>query len=113
MNHFVQQIKAQCEQYLNQPVQVQVHGQSEYSGIIEHVDDNYVYLMVPVDEHGNHLDLSMMAGAMSRGPDERYPYYRQFYPFNPYYNPYFYPQPFGWNRLILPLVALTALATIF
>ncbi|NEU31498.1 hypothetical protein GN156_12060 [bacterium LRH843] len=115
-----QQKKQQCEQYLNQPVQVQVNGQSGYSGILEYVDDENVYLMVPVDENGQYIELEQMMNQseqqmMRQGTGERYPYY----PYNPYYYqpypyyPYPYARPFGWNRLILPLVALTALAAIY
>lgn len=127
MMNQAQQMKMQCQNYVNQPVQLQVHGQSGYSGIIEHVDDENVYLMVPVDESGQYIDLvelmngyhpiNKQAGEQSTLPlmgqeinvrNERYPFYPPYPPY-PYYP---YPRPRGWGRLILPLAALTALAVL-
>ncbi len=125
------QMKMQCQQYMNQPVHLQVNGQSGYSGIIEHVDDENVYVMVPTDEHGQYEDIGQVMMEMNSygymneqqtqkpsqdmmrdGIDQRYPYfpyypYYQPYPYYPYYP---YPRPRRWSRLILPLAALTAIA---
>jgi hypothetical protein len=141
MSHH-QNMKMQCQNYLHQPVQLQVGGQHGYSGIIEHVDDHNVYVMVPVDETGQYMDLAqLMQGTdvqsmypsgqeydhayaqHSQDPlarqerNERY-YPEGFYSPYPYYYPYYpypygpYTRPLGWNRLILPLAALTAIATL-
>ncbi|GAE25877.1 hypothetical protein JCM9140_1898 [Halalkalibacter wakoensis JCM 9140] len=57
-------MKVNCQQYLHQPVQVQLGQQQSYSGVIEHVDDHNVYLMVPIDEMGQYMDLAtLMQGA--------------------------------------------------
>ncbi|MCM3712626.1 hypothetical protein [Halalkalibacter oceani] len=121
MTSQLEQIKMQCQQCINQAVHVEVNGQHGYNGVVEHVDDEYVYLMVPVDENGQYLDLATMnMNAMHpNGANQAVqPMMRQQmgarYPYNPYFSPYpFYPyppRPFGWNRLVLPLAALTALA---
>ncbi|WP_062050572.1 hypothetical protein [Bacillus sp. JCM 19034] len=52
-----QWIKAQCEQHLNQPVQLQMNGHENYQGVIEHVDDQNVYLLIPSDENGQYMDV--------------------------------------------------------
>lgn len=120
MNHShqrnVEHIKSLCQSYLNQPVKVEVEGSTEYNGIIEQVDDDYVYLLVPVDDYGNMLnvkDVLTLEQTMQRDETENRQFYPPFY-YNPYfYNPYFYPRPrYGWNRLVLPLAALTALAVL-
>ncbi|WP_100406532.1 hypothetical protein [Bacillus solitudinis] len=56
MNQY-QQMKSLCQQYLNQPVNMQVHGQHLYNGVVEYVDDENVYVMVPIDDQGQHMDL--------------------------------------------------------
>lgn len=115
MNHEqrpnIQQLKSMCESYLNQPVHVQVNGQEEYTGIVEQVDDHHVYLLVPVDEFGNIMPITEVMNPPSydtRQYFNPYYYYPYYYPY-----PYLYPRPFRWNRLVLPLAALTALAAIF
>jgi small nuclear ribonucleoprotein (snRNP)-like protein len=140
-------MKMKCHKHLNKPVQVQVEGQHSYSGIVEHVDDQYVYMMVPIDETGQYMDLAQLMQGMNAQSmyeygheqayqhipqqplarqlesNQRYPFYPavfpgypgyyQPYPFYPYPYPYApYPRPRGWNRLILPLAALTALAVL-
>ncbi|MCK0473961.1 hypothetical protein [Halalkalibacter sp. APA_J-10(15)] len=116
-----QWMKTQCEQHVNQPVQLQMNGQQEYQGVIEHVDDHYVYLLVPTDEQGQYMDVKetwmewnhQQWGNAQDGYDQRnidhryYPYY----PYNPYYYPYYRPRPV-WNRLVLPLALLTAFAVL-
>lgn len=102
------QMKMQCQQLINQPVHLQVHGEQGYNGIIEQVDDEHVYLLVPVNEHGQYMDLGQMMNNQ-----ENQPMMRQFYPYYQPYPYYGYPRPYGWNRLVLPLAALTALAVLF
>ncbi|MDV2686262.1 hypothetical protein RYX56_17990 [Alkalihalophilus lindianensis] len=36
---------------MNQAVRTEMNGQPSYNGIIEHVDENHLYLIVPVDEN--------------------------------------------------------------
>lgn len=109
MRNHQEQMKMHCHQYVNQPVHLQVNMQHGYSGIIEHVDDEHVYLMVPVNENGEYMDLAQLMQAEHPNTMMRqFPYY----PF-PYYPYYGFPRPFGWNRLILPLAALTALSVLF
>ncbi|MDT8862034.1 hypothetical protein N0O92_17630 [Alkalihalobacillus sp. MEB130] len=142
-----QNMKMQCQQYVNQAVSVEVENKQNYSGIVEHVDDQYVYLMVPINELGQYMDLSQLTQgtkahsmyqqgheydhafahypqpSMAREEDERfYPagFYPPIFPY-PYFPPYPhfpypygpYPRPIGWNRLILPLAALTAIAALY
>lgn len=114
-----QWIKAQCEQHLNQPVQLQMNGHENYQGVIEHVDDQNVYLLIPSDENGQYMDVKeamqwnqQQWGNASQGfnqweVDQRYyPYYP-----TPYYNPYYRPRPI-WRRFVLPLALLTAFSVL-
>lgn len=115
-----QWMKTQCEQHVNQPVQLQMNGHENYQGVIEHVDDQYVYLLVPTDENGQYMDVkeAMMEwnnqqwGNTPHGYDQRngdqrfYPYYP-----SPYYYPYYRPRPI-WRRFVLPLALLTAFAVL-
>lgn len=122
MNH-IEQMKLNCEQHVNKPVYLQLQGNEGYSGVIEHVDDEHVYLLVPVDENGQYIHLSELMGQMehtSHHMMRQYPYYYQPYP--NYYGGgyghgygygYGYPRPYNWNRLVLPLAALTALSVLF
>lgn len=121
MNQF-QNMKTQCQQHLNKPVQLQVNGQHVYSGIVEYVDDDHIYVMVPIDETGQYMDLAqMMQGANPQSPNEfghehayyhqsqeplarqseseqQYPVYPPVYPGYPgYFQPYpFYPYPYPY-----------------
>ncbi|GAF65729.1 hypothetical protein BTS2_2628 [Bacillus sp. TS-2] len=119
----VSQLKMQCEQYMNQPVSVQYQGQ-QINGVLEHVDHEQIYLMVLVDENGQYMDLAqamqhqqMNDGYPHQQSGQMHPNYHQtrnpFFPgpgFYPGYFPgYYNPRP-NWNRLVLPLAALTAIA---
>lgn len=132
-------MKHQCQQYLNKPVKLKVNGQYDYQGIIEHVDDQNVYIIMPIDDtgqqfglnpnstldqqlHSSHSDAyyQFPQPTLARGNDERFAYpgyypYPTFQPY-PFYPPYPYgyfpPRPRGWGRFILPLAALTAIAAL-
>ena len=43
------------EELVNQPVSIQFQGHP-ISGVIEHVDDEHVYLLVAVDDQGQYID---------------------------------------------------------
>ncbi|MDQ0205304.1 hypothetical protein [Alkalicoccobacillus murimartini] len=110
-----EQMKSMCEQYINQAIKMHANG-VDYEGVIETVDDDHVYVMVPVDEQGQFMSMyEVMAGMnqeqeqMMTSGQSRYGYPYQ--PYYPGYYPYYpRPRPYGWRRLIFPLAALTALA---
>lgn len=113
---YQQQMKEMCEQHINQAVTMQANGMN-YEGVVEMVDDNHVYMMVPVDEQGQFMSMyEVMAGMQQEqqqqqmmNGQERYGYPYQ--PYYPGYYPYYpRPRPYGWRRLVFPLAALTALA---
>ncbi len=113
---YQQQMKEMCEQHMNQAVTMQANGMN-YEGVVEMVDDNHVYMMVPVDEQGQFMSMyEVMAGMQQEqqqqqmmNGQERYGYPYQ--PYYPGYYPYYpRPRPYGWRRLVFPLAALTALA---
>ncbi|MEB1807976.1 MAG: hypothetical protein LPK26_11920 [Bacillaceae bacterium] len=98
-----QYMQSLCQQYMNQHVMVQTADQQTYQGIIEHVDNDHVYLAVPMD------DMQQSGHGYMRS-DERqwgYPYAGFGYPYAPYP---FYPRPRPFQRLVLPLAALTAIS---
>ncbi|WP_413374608.1 hypothetical protein [Alkalihalobacillus sp. 1P02AB] len=116
--HNMEQIKTSCQQYMNQPVSVQYQGQV-INGVIENVDDEQLYLLVAVDDNGQYVDLAQLmqeqhqSGSHQAQQFQRNPYYNPYPAYYPsYYYPsyYPYPRPINWNRLVLPLAALTAIA---
>ncbi|WP_100371911.1 hypothetical protein [Bacillus sp. FJAT-45037] len=118
MNH-TQEMQMLCEQYMNQAVHTQLNGQPGYNGVVEYVDNEHLYLMVPVDDNGQYMDMAYMMNEMNgmQPFEQMQPSMdRQYYPYYPYYQqPFYYPyygygRPRRWNRLILPLAALTAIA---
>lgn len=103
-----------CLKHMHRYVKVHTHDGCCYHGIVEHVDDEHLYLAVPAGQW-------MHYGGAATSMDRAYvPYgyfgggYPGYYPgyyyggYYPGYYPYGYYRPF--NRLILPLVALTSLA---
>ncbi|WP_431523689.1 hypothetical protein [Paenibacillus pabuli] len=96
---------------------VQMKDGNHYDGIMENVDDDMIYLAVPVGpEAAHHANWgpNAMPNAM---PGAGYPvsHARGFYPGYGYPYPYPYPYPYygygrrRFNRLVLPLIGLTAL----
>ncbi|SDC22721.1 hypothetical protein [Shouchella lonarensis] len=91
------------QQYTNYPVKLTMGDGQEFESIIEYVDENYLYVMYPVDEHDQPLLLSQIEGyeaTQNRQFGYGYPYYG--------YPPH-RPRPYGWRRWILPLTALAAI----
>lgn len=94
-----------CQQYKHQPVQVQTTDYQVYQGIIEEVDDNNVYLIVPEGANGWMGDNMRQFGGYGYNP----------YQYNPYsysysYYPYYAYNPYSYRRVILPLAALAAIS---
>ncbi|WGU97673.1 hypothetical protein QJQ58_13000 [Paenibacillus dendritiformis] len=90
-----------CLKHMHRYVKVHTHDGCCYHGIVEHVDDEHLYLAVPAGQW-------MHYGGAAASMDRAYVPYGYFGGGYPGYYPYGYYRPF--NRLILPLVALTALA---
>ncbi|WP_279390795.1 hypothetical protein [Alkalihalobacillus sp. LMS39] len=118
--HQMHNMKSLCQQYVNQSVAIQTNDHQVHHGIIEYVDDEMVYLMVP-DEG----DMSHHGGQYRSFDDQsRYgvpaygypPYGRPPYGFPPYGYPGYGFPGYGWyrprpfRRLALPLAALTAVS---
>ncbi|UTR14207.1 hypothetical protein MM221_16785 [Salipaludibacillus sp. LMS25] len=136
----IQEIKKHCEHHLHRYVLVTTTDGRQYDGIVESVNDDHISLAVPISgesmmpegpsfHEGMAQGFGYGAGAgyednMHRqfapgyGPGPYPPYGPPFGP--PGYGPYppYGPGPFPpyrprrFQRLILPLAALTALATI-
>ena len=102
-----------CKEHIHRYVCVQMKDGSHYDGIMENVDDDMIYLAVPVGpEAAQHANWG--PNAM---PGAGYPvsHARGYYPGYGYPYPYPYPYPYygygrrRFNRLVLPLIGLTAL----
>ncbi|MCR6110219.1 hypothetical protein HXA35_07750 [Bacillus sp. A301a_S52] len=136
----IQEIKKHCENHLHRYVLVTTNDGRQFDAIVESVNDDHISLAVPISgesmmHEGSHYQEGMPqgfgygAGAgyednMARqftpgyGPGPYPPYGPPFGPpgYGPYppYGPGPYPpyRPRRFQRLILPLAALTALAAI-
>ncbi|BFH67694.1 hypothetical protein [uncultured Paenibacillus sp.] len=99
-----------CLKHIHRYVKVHTYDGCCYHGIVEKVDAEYLYLAVPAGQWMHYGG----AGASMDRAFVPYGFYGGGYPgyyFGGYYPgafPYGYYRPF--NRLILPLAALTALA---
>ncbi|WP_088035836.1 hypothetical protein [Evansella clarkii] len=127
----MQHMKKMCEDHLHRYVLVTTKDNQQFDGIVEHVDDENLYLAVVMNQYAGYS----MQGAPSgfgygndseedNGEDQRIiapgfgaaPFYGGYGPYGGFpayggYGPYGYPyrrSPFG--RLILPLAGLTALS---
>ncbi len=94
MNVNEQNMYELCKKHLNNYVRVKLNDGNELHGIIVHVDVQTVTIDVPEQAGG------MEAGGRIGG------YGYGFYPYGGFY------PGFGFRRLILPLAAITALATL-
>ncbi|KAF6578219.1 hypothetical protein G9G54_13135 [Paenibacillus sp. EKM212P] len=113
--------KTLCQKHMHRYVCVWVKDGTMYDGIVEHVDDEKIYLAVPMggDEMENvNVNLpyppnNCGCGSRAYGGYASYPPYPYPYPY-PYPVPaYAHGFPYGrrrFNRLILPLAALTAIS---
>lgn len=108
--HHKNHMKLLCEQYMHQPVQVQTNDHQVYHGIIEGVDDENVYLLIP-----NGMGMTRGDGTRQFGYNYYNPYYNYYNPY--YYNYPYYPNysyyPYSLDRLILPLTALAAISLLY
>ncbi|QLG39262.1 hypothetical protein HW560_14950 [Paenibacillus sp. E222] len=102
--------KKLCKEHMHRYVCIQMHDGAHYDGIVENVDDDMIYLAVPVGHEAmvNHANANWGPNMMP----VTYPAHaRGFFPGYGY--PYPYPY-YGYgrrrfNRLVLPLIGLTAL----
>ncbi|MGX1828869.1 hypothetical protein ACWIE6_11490 [Paenibacillus taichungensis] len=106
--------KKLCKEHMHRYVCIQMHDGAHYDGIVEHVDDDMIYLAVPVGHEAavNHANANWGPNMMP----VTYPAHsRGFFPGYGYPYPYPYPYPYygygrrRFNRLVLPLIGLTAL----
>ncbi|CAM4238821.1 MULTISPECIES: hypothetical protein [Paenibacillus] len=100
-----------CKEHMHRYVCVQMNDGMHYDGIMENVDDEMIYLAVPVGPEAMVNHANWAPNAM---PGANYPigHTRGFYPGYGYPTPYPY---YGYgrrrfNRLVLPLFGLTALS---
>lgn len=97
-----------CKQHIHKYVLIHTTDGMQYDGIVESVDDDYVYLAVPVG--AAELAPAHMRALLGYG----FPGYGGFglspfgYPGYPFYPPYGYGGRF--RRLALPLAALAAIS---
>lgn len=88
---------ALCKEHLNRFVRVQMQDGAVFDGVIEHVDDEHVYMACPVRDGETDEDRYVPYP----GPAFGYPGYPG-YPYG-----YFYPR---YRRYALPLAGLLALS---
>jgi len=111
--------KEVCKKHMYRYVRATMSDGSAHDGFVEHVDEEKVYLAVPVGHENmpyHHGNVSPYHHAGCWDPCYRYAAQdtRAFFPY-PYGYGYGYPYggfPYGrrFNRLVLPLVGLTALS---
>lgn len=88
-----------CKKHMYRYVSVTLTGGAVYDGIVENVDDDNLYLAVPIGE----MDQEQMRAFLPYG----YPYPHYGYPYP--YPGYGFPRR-RFRRQILPLAALLALS---
>jgi hypothetical protein len=101
----IEEIYLLCKQHIHRYVRVQMEDGSVHDGIVENVDDDHLYLAVPVGD----MEMEQSRAFL--------PYSGYGYGY-PYGDPYSYPgygygygyPGGGFSRVILPLAALAALS---
>ncbi|MEY9091761.1 hypothetical protein [Paenibacillus sp. RC84] len=95
--------KSLCQQHKYRYVLIQLNDGTVHDGIIENVDDDYVYLAIPVGGRGG-------GESETRAFGWGYPYYGYpYYGYFPYGGYPYYPRR-RFYRGVFPLVALTVLS---
>ncbi|MBE0342790.1 hypothetical protein E4V51_19160 [Paenibacillus sp. 28ISP30-2] len=107
--------KTLCQQHMHRYVCVWVKDGTMYDGIVEHVDDEKIYLAVPMGEAENvnlpYPPNNCGCGSRAYGGFASYPPYPYPAPVPGYGYGYGFPyRRRRFNRLILPLAALTAIS---
>lgn len=95
-----------CKQHLNRCVRAELADGQAFEGIVEHVDEENVYLIIEININVNRTDEADEEDYRGFGYGYGYPPYGYGYPIYGYGYPGY---SFGYGRLILPLAALTAL----
>lgn len=99
MKHDSKKMYEQCKKHMHSYVLIETIEGARIDGIITGLDDEYVYMAVPIDAQ------TQMAEAPQDGGHD----YRQFGPYG-WYGPGFgYGPPRRFSRVILPLAALATL----
>ena len=120
-----------CKQHMNQNVLLQTKSGDQIEGVIENLDDENVYVIVPTrsnDYNEESRQYNPYGGGSSYPPRPRprppygpgpRPPHGGYPPYNPGYPPYYgagygqQPGPgSGANRLIIPLAALAAISVL-
>lgn len=102
--------KKLCKEHMHRYVCVQMHDGALYDGIVENVDDDMIYLAVPVGHEAvvNHPHANANWGP-NMMPVPYSAHERGFFPGYGYPYPYYGYGRRRFNRLVLPLIGLTAL----
>ncbi|GGB39934.1 hypothetical protein F3157_07085 [Virgibacillus dakarensis] len=96
-----------CKDHMHSYVLAELVDGSKVDGIVTGLDDEYVYLAIPLEQYEHHTQPEM--NHQNRQFGYGYPGYG--YPGGFGYPGYGYP-PRRFRRLILPLAALTALSVL-
>ncbi|KGP84956.1 MULTISPECIES: hypothetical protein [unclassified Paenibacillus] len=99
--------KKLCKEHMHRYVCVQMHDGAHYDGIMENVDDDMIYLAVPV---GNEAMVNQANWGPNMMPVTYPTHSRGFFPGFGYPYPYYGYGRRRFNRLVLPLIGLTALS---
>lgn len=110
----------QCREYLQQPVRIETKDGGHYEGIIEYVDNEYVYLLSYADQGPTEVRSEENRQVYGYGFPYYGPGYGSYYGLGygyyggyPFYGPYgygYYGFPRRISRLVLPLAALAAIS---
>ncbi|GGJ95383.1 hypothetical protein GCM10007063_17350 [Lentibacillus kapialis] len=103
-----------CKQHMHSYVLAEMNDGSQIDGIITGLDEKYVYMAIPLSHGNNHMpgchQRQFGYGGFGYGyPGYGYSNYGYGYPGYGYGG---YGRPKRFNRLVLPLAALTALSVL-
>lgn len=112
MNHDYQHIYDQCKKHMHAYVLAETVDGKKLDGIITGLDDEYVYFAIPIDQNDGEHNLQMNNQHFREERQFGYGYGHQGYGYGyPGHGNYGYGRPRRrFNRLVLPLAALTALS---
>ena len=121
MKHNYQHMYDLCKQHMHSYVLAETHDGSKIDGIITGVDDEYVYMAVPIESQTGHNHWESPSPSPNQYYDwNRYGYPGAGYPAGPGFGGYGgyggagygagFGRPGRFRRLVLPLAALTALS---
>lgn len=112
--HNTSNMQQLCQQHLNRRVRAVLCDGKMYEGLVEHVDDQHVYLIIEINinvtRSEDEEEESRYFGGYGYPPYGPFGYGYPGYGYPGYGYPWYAYPRYGYGRLILPLAALTALS---